>query len=90
MHCKVIQKLQKETGNDYYQALINGGVAWKLEGSTGRACMELLRVGACMLPKQRFKDYYGNLVPSRDDVKEGTMGSYQNSVNYYQNLESWE
>ena len=90
MHYKKIQKLQKETGNDYYQALINGGVAWKLEGSTGRACMELLRLGACMLPKQRFRDYYGNLVPSRDDVKKGSTGSYQNSVNYYNEIEYHE
>jgi hypothetical protein len=90
MHYKVIQKLQKETKNDYYQALINGGTAWKLEGSIGRLCMDLLRTGACMLPKKRHRDYYGNLIPSRDDVKKGTTGSYQNSVNYYQNLESWE
>ena len=86
MHYKEIQKLQKETRNDYYQALINDGTAWKLEGATGRACMELLRLGACMLPKKRHRDYYGNLIPSRYDVKKGTTGSYQNSVKYYSNI----
>lgn len=90
MHYKEIQKLQKETGNDYYQALINKGMAWKLEGSIGRLCMDLLRIGACMLPKKRHIDYYGNLIPSRDDVKKGTTGSYQNSVQYYQNIELWD
>ncbi len=86
MNYKTIQNLQKETNNAYYQALINGGMAWKLEGATGRACMELLRLGACMLPKKRFRDYYGNLIPSRDDVKKGTTGSFQNSVKYYSNI----
>jgi hypothetical protein len=83
-----VLKLQKETGNFYYQALINGGTAWKLEGATGRHCMDLLRSGACMLPKKPHFDFYGNRIPSRDEVKPGSTGSFKNSLNYYQNLES--
>ena len=30
-----------------------------------------------MLGKERAKDYYGNTIPSRDDVQPGTTGSYE-------------
>lgn len=57
------------------QRLINSGDAWKLEGSVGRACMALIKAGYCMLGLKGHKDYYGNYVPSRFEVKAGTKGS---------------
>jgi len=80
-----ITKLQKDSGFSEMQDLINSGTAWKMEGSIGRKAMECLRLGACMLPKKTFKDCYGNTIPSREDLKEGTQGTFQNSVNYYTN-----
>ncbi len=64
---------------DYYnvlQAAINDGTAWKLQGSYGRELMAAISNGFCMLGKTAKSDYWGNLIPSRDDVEPGTKGSY--------------
>ena len=57
------------------QRLINSGAAWKLEGSVGRQAMALLDAGLCILGRKGQKDYWGNYVPSRKEVKNGTKGS---------------
>lgn len=58
------------------QRMINAG-QWGFEGSVGRTMMDAIDNGCCMLGKDRARDYYGNFIPSRDDVVEGTKGSYQ-------------
>lgn len=58
------------------QGLINSGLAWRLEGTIGRQCMAAIEAGACMLGKAGHRDYWGNYVPSRDEVKAGTKGSF--------------
>jgi hypothetical protein len=68
------------TQREYYQSIqraINSGSAWSLQGSYGRAMMEAIESGACMLGTSRARDYYGSTIPSRDDVQEGTKGSRQ-------------
>ena len=57
------------------QMLINSGMAWKLEGNVGRTCMAAIRDGQCLLGSVQHSDYYGNIVPSRTDVQDGTKGS---------------
>jgi hypothetical protein len=59
------------------QSLINSGIAWQLEGAVGRHCMDMINAGYCMLGHKGHKDYWGNYVPSRYEVKEGTKGSAQ-------------
>lgn len=83
MNFKKITALQKQFGFTEMQNNINTGMAWKLEGSVGREAMALLESGACMLPKVAHRDYYGNTVPSRDVLKKGTKGTYQNSVDFW-------
>lgn len=83
MKYQQIKSAQKEQGFDQWQLLIDNGMAWKMEGSIGRNAMDLLASGACMLPKKAFIDAYGNRVPARTDLKEGTKGTFQNSVRYY-------
>lgn len=64
---------------EYYsvlQAAINGGTAWRLQGAYGRELMAAINNGFCMLGENATTDYYGNVIPSRDDVKPGTKGSY--------------
>ena len=80
-----IKRKQKELDYSEMQRLIDNGSVWEMEGSMGRYAMALLECGACMLPKKEHRDYYGNRIPSRYDVKEGTKGSYQNSVKFYTN-----
>ena len=65
---------------EYYQCLqraINGGTAWSFQGSYGRAMMDAIESGLCLLGTSSARDYYGNYIPSRHEVKEGTKGSLQ-------------
>lgn len=59
------------------QALINGGTAWAFQGSYGRSMMDAISSGHCMLGESPARDYYGNRIPSRHEVQEGTKGSRQ-------------
>lgn len=62
---------------DYFRSIqraINAGM-WGLQGSYGRSMMDAINSGRCLLGTSRAKDYYGNVIPSRDDVKQGTKGS---------------
>jgi hypothetical protein len=64
------------------QRAINSGM-WGLQGSYGRTMMEAIESGYCLLGRSRARDYYGNTIPSRDDVQEGTKGS----LDYVRNLQ---
>ena len=69
---------ENQTREEYIaemQDLINTGTAWRLEGSVGRECMALIEAGECMLGEEGHRDYWGNYVPSRHEVKPGTKGS---------------
>ena len=56
------------------QGLINSGT-WGLEGSVGRAMMNAIEGGAAILGKEGAHDYWGNYIPSRYEVQDGTKGS---------------
>ena len=86
MNYNTIKKLQKVHGYSSMQSIINDGSVWHLEGSMGRYAMELIQCGACMLPKKAYRDFYGNRIPSRDELKDGTKGTYKNSVRFYENV----
>ena len=60
-----------------YQALIDSGSAWRLEGHVGRTAMQLIENGDCILGEEGHSDYYGNYVPSRTEVEPGTKGSIE-------------
>lgn len=77
------------TSVQYYQAIqkvINSGL-WGLQGSYGRTMMEAIKGGHCLLGHNEARDYYGNHIPSRDQVQAGTKGSYDFVVN--ENGEDW-
>lgn len=62
---------------EYYQSIqraINAK-SWSFQGSYGRAMMDAINAGYCMLGKESARDYYGNRIPSRDEVQSGTKGS---------------
>ena len=72
------------TTEQYYFAIqkaINGG-AWSFQGSYGRAMMDAITSGHCMLGRDQCRDYYGNTIPSRDDVQQGTKGSYEDVIKH--------
>ena len=59
------------------QNLIDSGMAWRLEGSVGRACMQAIESGEAILGEDGHYDYYGNYVPSRYEVAPGTKCSIE-------------
>ena len=69
---------EEATEEEYYlaiQRVINGGM-WGLQGSYGRTMMEAISAGKCLLGENDARDYYGNHIPSRDQVQAGTKGSF--------------
>lgn len=81
---EILEGEDHATEEEYYLSLqraINSGIGWKMQGSYGRAMMEAIKAGYCMLGRDQSTDYYGNIIPSRDDVKQGTKGSYQFVIN---------
>jgi hypothetical protein len=64
---------------EYYtsiQRAINAGM-WSMQGSYGRAMMDAIRAGRCMLGPNVAHDYWGSRIPARYEVKAGTKGSYE-------------
>lgn len=82
-----IKELQDEYGMTQMQNLIESGEVWKFDGSMGRQAMSLLESGACFLPENDTKDYYGNFIPSRNRLQEGTKGTLGNSQTFWQGVE---
>lgn len=66
-----------EEQEECYQRLINAGDAWTLEGHVGRTAMSLIEHGTCMLGFRGHRDFYGNYIPARNEVAEGTKGSFK-------------
>lgn len=62
------------------QEMINSGLCWKLEGSIGRQAMAMIESGECILGEVAHRDYYGNYIPSRYEVKPGTKGSVEYQI----------
>ena len=83
MNYKTIHKLIMSGLYADLQSSIDSGLCWKLEGSFGRAAMEALESGACILGKEPQKDYYGNIVPSYNQVAKGSKGSLERAFEYY-------
>jgi hypothetical protein len=76
---ETIELNEDASSEEHFQSVqraINSGM-WALQGSYGRTMMEAINEGLCMLGESSARDYYGNFIPSRYDVKEGTKGSAQ-------------
>ena len=78
-----IKKLQKTYGVYGTQESINSGTCWKMEGSSGRFAMSCLEMGVCMLPLEPRYDFYRTMVPARSMLKQGTKGTFQNAVHFW-------
>ncbi len=68
------------------QRIINSGM-WAMQSGHGRTMLIAIQEGLCLLGKAGSRDPFGNYIPSRDEVKEGTKGS----ISYVKNLmgENW-
>ena len=85
MTIKEITEFQEEFGYTELQGLINSGLAWQMEGSIGRSAMRALESGACHLPTKTYRDYYGNIIPDRNLLEEGSTGTLLNCKRFYEN-----
>ncbi len=68
--------METDFDNLSMQDAINTGLCWQLEGAYGRAAMQSIEAGECMLGHDGHFDSYGNYVPSRYEVEPGTKGSH--------------
>jgi len=59
----------------FLQNLIDSGEGWASEGALGRAIVNALEDGRCVLGTEARRDYHGRLVPARRDVEPGAKGS---------------
>lgn len=66
------------------QRLIDSGEVWGLEGAAGRAAARALKSGECFLPPFRRMDYWGNVIPSRDELEPGSKGTLANSARFWE------
>jgi hypothetical protein len=90
MTIEQINELQSAYGYKLMQEQIDSGLSWKLEGSYGRAAMSALKAGACYLPEVSHRDYYGNKVPARGEVKAGTTGSLELACEFWSDPDNYE
>ena len=44
-------EMEEEEIVDFFQRLINNGLAWSLQGSYGRMAMRLIEDGLCVMPE---------------------------------------
>lgn len=73
---------------EYYSALqrqINSGLIWKMQGSAGRAAMDAIKAGYCLCGHKPAADYWGSIVPSRDDLQAGTFGTIEYVAQHHGN-----
>ncbi len=61
---------------DAWQYLIDKGHVWKLQGYYGRMAIDLMKQGICMPAPERHTDYWGNIVPSRNDGYFDSTGTW--------------
>lgn len=71
------EELSIEELAERYQVLIDSGLVWKLQGTHGRTAHDLIVQGYCTLGEVGHRDYWGNYVPSKHEVKPGTKGSQE-------------
>jgi hypothetical protein len=73
-----IQTIEDSEGfsADAWQYLIDKGHAWKLQGYYGRTALDLMKKGICKPAPERQTDYWGNLVPSRNDGYFDSTGTW--------------
>jgi hypothetical protein len=82
-----IRELQKGYRVAGIQESIENGQCWQMEGSTGRFAMQCLEAGICFLGEKPRYDYYGNFVPPRGMLEEGSKGSLGNAQNFWQRVQ---
>ena len=61
----------------FLQNLIDNVEGWQSESELGRATVQALEDGTCVLGPVAHRDYHNNVVPARKDVEPGAKGSIE-------------
>ena len=61
----------------FLQNLIDNGEGWQSENALGKAIVQALEDGTCVLGPVAHHDYHGRVVPARSDVASGAKGSLE-------------
>jgi hypothetical protein len=81
IQAELLRQAERDGLNEYpvpfLQNLIDTGEGWRWEGALGRAVVEALEDGRCVLGTTAHRDYYGRVVPARGDVAPGEKGSLE-------------
>jgi len=72
-----IHNLIMQSDAHEWQAMIDDGSCWRMEGWYGRRAMEYLESGDCILGLVAGCDYYGNKIPTFNEVQKDTKGSLE-------------
>ena len=70
-------EMSEEDEIAFFQSMIDNGSVWHFQGHYGRTAADLIESGYCVLGPNGVRDYWGNYVPSRDEVEPGTKGSVE-------------
>lgn len=84
---KQIQVYQKQYGIDDYQKVINDGSVWRMSGTFQRRAMSYLSAGVCFAPLNEYRDFWGNVIPSRTALPKGSLGTLLNSKRFWSDID---
>jgi hypothetical protein len=62
--------MSPEREKRFFQKMVNDGSVWHLQGVYGRRAADLLNAGIIKHAKERHHDYYGNPLPTRNEMKK--------------------
>lgn len=69
-------EVERSTYYGALQRLINNGQIWQMEGYLCRAAMYAIEDGLVMTGQQDHRDHWGNLIPARGKLRDGSRGTY--------------
>lgn len=84
---KKIHEYQEKFGIDDYQKVINDGSVWRMSGTFQRRAMSYLSAGVCFAPLKEYRDFWGNIIPSRTALPKGGIGTLVNSKRFWSDID---
>jgi len=65
--------LTPEQEIEVWQYNVDNGMVWQLQGWYGRTAQDMLDAGILHYPNKRQHDYYGNPIPTHEEISSGKV-----------------